>query len=92
MLKTTMKLGMSAYLRHSNSRADSVGSSGHQLKKRKKLKDETTKKECVLKDCTVFGVRSPHKLKKKKKEVEMMEGWRRGKTNQCFSIDEQSLH
>lgn len=53
MLKTTMESGMSAYLRHPKSRANSVGSRGRPLPG---PKNWNKKQECVLKD--VFGVSS----------------------------------
>lgn len=59
MLKTTMKLGMSAYLRHPNSRANSVDKSGHTV-------EEKRKKECVLKG--VFRGLLPTQVKEKVKK------------------------
>lgn len=59
MLKTPMKLGMSAYLRHPNSRANSVDKSGYTFK-------EKRKKECILKG--VFGGLMPTQVKEKVKK------------------------
>ncbi len=55
MLKTTMELGLSAYLRHPNSTDNSVDNSGHTLKMERVLKD-------------TFGFNSPHKSRSEREK------------------------